>query len=199
MSATTTSTHGLTATGVPKMPFWLTILRIVALVLSLGVLIAAAYHLSLLGGWSQYYVGSNPAGFLIFDSIFTFLILGGMLAAEFFAPHMYLRLLFVGALILDAIFWLSAWAWAASWASNYYSIYNAAGFGLYAELQAWGASMLAGSVLGAFTWVVIIVITVFFVKACMDSPQDSSFSPRAPTDPEMGPPKQEGVSQPQYA
>ncbi|KAJ4205154.1 hypothetical protein NW767_003944 [Fusarium falciforme] len=122
-----------------------------------------------------------------------------MLAAEFFAPHMYLRLLFVGALILDAIFWLSAWAWAASWTSSYYSIYNAAGFGLYAELQAWGASMLAGSVLGAFTWVVIIVITVFFVKACMDSPQDSSFSPRAPTDPEMGPPKQEGVSQPQYA
>ncbi|KAL6354581.1 hypothetical protein LRP88_11924 [Fusarium phalaenopsidis] len=187
MSGTTTSTHGLTVTGVPKMPFWLTILRIVALVLSLGVLIAAAYHLSLLGGWSQYY------------SIFTFLILGGMLAAEFFAPHMYLRLLFVGALILDAIFWLSAWAWAASWTSNYYSIYNAAGFGLYAELKAWGASMLAGSVLGAFTWVVIIVIIVFFVKACMDSPQDSSFSPRAPSDPEMGPPKQEGVSQPQYA
>lgn len=47
--------------------------------------------------------------------------------------------------------------------------------------------------------VVIIVITVFFVKACMDSPQDSSFSPRAPADPEMAPPKQEGTSQPQYA
>jgi hypothetical protein len=74
MSATTTSTHGLTATGVPKMPFWLTILRIVALVLSLGVLIAAAYHLSLLGGWSQYYVGSNPAGFLIFDASHTHIL-----------------------------------------------------------------------------------------------------------------------------
>jgi hypothetical protein len=47
--------------------------------------------------------------------------------------------------------------------------------------------------------VVIIVITVFFVKACMDSPQESSFSPRAPADPEMGQPKYEGTSQPQYA
>jgi hypothetical protein len=65
---------------------------------------------------------------------------------------MYLCLLFVGALILDAIFWLSAWTWAASWTSRYYSYYNAAGFDLYAELQAWVASMLAGSVLGAFTW-----------------------------------------------
>ncbi|RSM03961.1 hypothetical protein CEP52_007097 [Fusarium oligoseptatum] len=170
MSATTTSTHGLTVTGVPKMPLWLTILRVAALVLSLGVLIAAAYHLSLLGGWSQYY------------SIFTFLILGGMLAAEFFAPHMYLRLLFVGALILDAIF-----------------LAFRLGMGRFLDFEAWGASMLAGSVLGVFTWVVIIVITVFFVKACMDSPQDSSFSPRAPADPEMGQPKPEGMSQPQYA
>jgi hypothetical protein len=49
------------------MPLWLTILRGVALLLALGVLIAAAYHLSLLGSWAQYYGGSGPAGFLIFD------------------------------------------------------------------------------------------------------------------------------------
>lgn len=71
MSSTTTSTRGLTVTGVPRMPFWLTILRVVALVLSLGVLIASAYHLSLLGGWSQYYLGSSPAGFLVFDASHT--------------------------------------------------------------------------------------------------------------------------------
>jgi hypothetical protein len=65
--STTTSTHGLTVTGVPKMPFWFTILRGAAIVLSLGVLITAAYHLSLLGSWAQYYGGSGPAGFLIFD------------------------------------------------------------------------------------------------------------------------------------
>lgn len=49
------------------MPLWLTILRGAALLLALGVLIAAAYHLSLLGSWAQYYGGSGPAGFLIFD------------------------------------------------------------------------------------------------------------------------------------
>lgn len=153
------------------MPLWLTILRGVALLLALGVLIAAAYHLSLLGSWAQYYGGSGPAGFLIFDvsylpslpnseqkqltpqkAIFTFLILGSMLAAEFFAPQLYMRLLFLGALVLAAIFWLSAWAWAAAWASDFYRVYDGSGLGRANGFDAWGASLAAGAALGAVTW-----------------------------------------------
>lgn len=63
----TTSTQGLTVTGVPKMSFWLTVIQGAALILSLGVLIAAAHHLSLFGDFLRFYGGSNPAGFLIFD------------------------------------------------------------------------------------------------------------------------------------
>ncbi|KAF4982746.1 hypothetical protein FZEAL_1699 [Fusarium zealandicum] len=147
--ATATSTQGLTATGVPPMPFWLTILRGIALLFALGTLIAAAYHISLLGGiYAAYFGGSGPAGFLIFDAVFTFLLLGPMLAAEFFAPQLYLRLLFVGALVLAAVFWLAAWAWAASWAATFYSHFDQVGYGF----GAWGASIAAGAALGAITW-----------------------------------------------
>jgi hypothetical protein len=61
---------GLIAVGVPVLPFWLLIVRGVAIVLSLGVLIASAYYLSInrnLGlGWALP-VNSGPPGFLIFD------------------------------------------------------------------------------------------------------------------------------------
>lgn len=72
-----------------------------------------------------------------------------MLASEFFAPQLYFRLAFICGLILAAIFWLSAWAWAASFASDLYRIY---GVGGYNDSNPWAASMAAGAVLGAFTW-----------------------------------------------
>ncbi|KAH7261484.1 uncharacterized protein BKA55DRAFT_561458 [Fusarium redolens] len=190
--STTTSTHGLTVTGVPKMPFWFTILRGAAIVLSLGVLITAAYHLSLLGSWAQYYGGSGPAGFLIFDAIFTWLVLGSMLASEYFAPHLYMRLLFFGSLVLTAIFWLSAWAWAASWAADFYRVYDDYGLGRANGLDAWGATLAAGAALGAVTWVLVVVFTVFFVRACLADPHGSSFSPRPQNDAEAAQPKPEG-------
>jgi hypothetical protein len=66
MTATTNGFNGLTAKGVPALPKWLLFLRIAIIVLSLGVLIAAAYNLSLFD--SAYLAGySGPAGFLIFD------------------------------------------------------------------------------------------------------------------------------------
>lgn len=67
-----------------------------------------------------------------------------MLAAEFFAHNLFIRIVFVVALALDAIFWLSGWAWAASLASAYN--------GVYGDADAYGASMAAAAALGAFTW-----------------------------------------------
>ena len=61
-------TSGIMATGPPTVPFWFTILRIASIVLSFGVLVGAAYHLSLFGKYSGLLAGdSGPAGFLIFD------------------------------------------------------------------------------------------------------------------------------------
>jgi hypothetical protein len=62
------SVNNLTVVGPPAMPSWLLILRIIIIVLSLGVLVAAAYNLSLFHGYANYLEGySGPAGFLIFD------------------------------------------------------------------------------------------------------------------------------------
>ncbi|KAH6996581.1 hypothetical protein BKA56DRAFT_666786 [Ilyonectria sp. MPI-CAGE-AT-0026] len=195
-TGTTTGTQGLTATGVPALPFFLTIIRGVILALSLGALIAAAYNLSLFGGYSSYLSGySGPAGFIIFDAIFTFLIVGGMLASEFFAPQLYIRIAFICALILDAIFWLSAWAWAASVASSFYSYYDGY-YGSSHTLDAYGGSLAACAALGAFTWVLVIVTIVFFIKACMASPQSQTFAPRTEVQAELGEAKVEGTVPP---
>lgn len=132
------------------MPFWLTIIRIVTIVLSLGVLIAAAYHVSLYRG-HVYYGDSGPAGFLIFDVVYTWILLGFMLVSEYWLPQFYYRIAFIGALLLAVIFWISAWAWAAavsSWLFKYYDGW----FGPQAGLDGWGASLAAGAALGAVAW-----------------------------------------------
>lgn len=184
-TATTTSgAQGLTATGVPAMPLWLTILRGVIITFALGVLIAAAYNLSLFGG-NSYYLSSysGPSGFMIFNAIFTWLILGLMFGAEFFAPQLYFRIAFVISLILCAIFWLSAWAWAASVAADFYSWYD----NWYSDstFSAYGGSMAAEAAIGAVNWVLIIVLIVFFIRACIASPQSQNFPPRTPAEAEL--------------
>ncbi|KAH6895231.1 hypothetical protein B0T10DRAFT_210941 [Thelonectria olida] len=198
MSTTTSGTQGLTATGVPAMPVWLTIIRGVIIAFALGALIASAYNLSLFGGNSYYLSGySGPAGFMIFDAIFTWLILGFMLASEFFAPQLYIRIAFIGALILCAIFWLSAWAWAASVASSFYSWYD----GWYSDntFSAYGGSMAAAAAIGAVTWVLVIVFIVFFVRACIAAPQSQTFPPRNPNEAELGESKPPHHEQPMAA
>jgi hypothetical protein len=149
--------------GPPPMPRWLLFLRIAILALSLGVLIAAAYNISL---WQDLVHADTPAGFLIFDAIFTFLILGCMLAFELFLHRFYYRLAFLVLLGLDCIFYLAAWSWAASWAGRWMS-FSSAGSTIYDQFA---GSIVACAVLGAFTWVLLLVLVYFFVRACLADP-----------------------------
>ena len=86
-----------------------------------------------------------------------------MLAFEFAMPNLYFRIGFIGALALNIIFWLSAWAWGASIASLYLGW---GGFDSSAGNK-WGSSLAAASALGAFTWYVTsltryIAVSQFF-------------------------------------
>lgn len=72
-----------------------------------------------------------------------------MLVSEFFAPNIFIRILFIVALSLDAIFWLSAWAWAASSAAAWNSYWDGS---VDDSADAYGASMAAASALGALVW-----------------------------------------------
>lgn len=157
--------NGLATFGVPRLPKWFLFLRIAVIVLSLGTLVAAAYNLSLYDEYITF--SSGPAGFLIFDvrlygtppqsitnsigdqAVFTWLILGVMIGFEFFVKHLYYRLAFVVFLTLDAIFWLSAWAWAASWAGRTAQLRYLGGGGYFDNFY---GSLTAAAVLGAFVW-----------------------------------------------
>lgn len=55
---------GVNSFGPPAMPKWLFFLRIAIIALSFGVLVAAAYNVSL---WQDLVPADTPAGFLIFD------------------------------------------------------------------------------------------------------------------------------------
>jgi hypothetical protein len=196
---------GLIAVGVPVLPFWLLIVRGAAIVLSLGVLIASAYYLSINRDFGGYVapIVSGPPGFLIFDVIFTWGILGTMIAFEFFLQKFYYRIVFFVLLILDVIFWLAAWAWSAERAAWYFggsTVYSSVwrkrdvvddilsdyDFGDLGDLtngspyspdystNKWGVSLAAATALGALTWVLVIVTTVFFGIACLREPDNET-------------------------
>ena len=84
--------------------------------------------------------------------IFTWLILGAMLVSEFFAPTMYFRLAFFVFLILDCIFWLAAWAWAAHWARWLDTVRRLTDSRADDFYKGFYGSITAGAVLGAFIW-----------------------------------------------
>ncbi|GKT70050.1 hypothetical protein ColTof4_02473 [Colletotrichum tofieldiae] len=69
----TNNIRGLMGKGVPPTPSFFAIVRVAVLVLSLAVLAACAYCLSLLGAYSSSYTG--PPGFMLFVvSLFPFAV-----------------------------------------------------------------------------------------------------------------------------
>src|SRR5262249_5262741 len=88
-------------------------------------------------------------------SVFTMLIFGSMIFTEMRAPYLHYRIVYVIVLCLLAIFWLSAWAWAASVASAYFAYYHGDYYyddDVDHEFTAYGASMAAGAAIGAVNW-----------------------------------------------
>ncbi len=73
-----------------------------------------------------------------------------MVATELFVPKFHFRIAYVVLIPLTCIFWLSAWAWAAQWASAL-GDYNWYG-GRDNWYNKYFGSMAAGAALGAFTW-----------------------------------------------
>ncbi|CAI0653983.1 unnamed protein product [Colletotrichum noveboracense] len=161
--------RGLMGKGVPPTPTFFSILRVAVMVLSLAVLAACAYNLSLLGGQASY---AGPPGFMLFVSLFTLLILGGAMALERFAPQFYFRLALLIAYGVNVLFWLSGWAWSASIASLFLgnTCIGSTCFGPTTEETRYGASMAAAAGVGAINWVMMIVVLFYFVKGCLADP-----------------------------
>ncbi|KAF6832785.1 hypothetical protein CMUS01_06800 [Colletotrichum musicola] len=164
------SIRGLMGKGVPPTPTFFSILRFAVLVLSLAVLAACAYNLSLLGGYSGSYTG--PPGFMLFVAIFTLVVLGGAMALERFAPHLYFRIALLIAYGTNVLFWLSGWAWSASIAALFLgdACIGSTCFGPTTEEKKYGGSMAAAAAVGAVNWVMMIIVLIYFVKGCLADP-----------------------------
>jgi hypothetical protein len=160
--------QGLIAKGVPPQPSWIIFLRIAILVLSVILLGLGAWNVSTVGSYGAA-VGVGAGGMVIFVTIFSFIVYGGATAIEMFAPHLFYRVAFLVGYILSIIFWLSAWAWSASWAS----LYLGTSYYYYGVSQ-FGVSSAACAGLGAVVWVLTIVNLAFFIKACLAAPNDDA-------------------------
>ena len=148
---------GLLQRGVPKgQPKWMFFIKIAILVLSLIILALAAYSISLFSSFIGYY-GSGAGGLLIFVTIKTFIVYGLVLFIETRAPQLFYRIIVLIAYIFSLIFWLSAWAWAASSAAAWLSIYDlGVDDGYYDGWKNEGGALAGCAALGAIVWYVFL-------------------------------------------
>ncbi|KAM0810526.1 hypothetical protein AB5N19_10875 [Seiridium cardinale] len=154
--------RGLMAVGPPQTPAWLLIIKGVILLLSVIVLALSAYALSLYNNY--YYYSGGAAGYLIFLVIKTWIIYGASIAIELKAPRYYYRLAFLIAYILSCIFWLSGWAWAASWASAFLA------YSIYGYDNKLGGAMAGCAAIGAIIWILAIVnLVMFIIASCREN------------------------------
>jgi lysylphosphatidylglycerol synthetase-like protein (DUF2156 family) len=97
-------------------------------------------------------------------------VFGGALAIERWAPQFYYRVGFLVGHILTVIFWLTGWAWAASWAAYILSFDNYDSYdSIRGAWKAFGQSIAACAGLGALVWVLCIIALVVHCWACMRS------------------------------
>ncbi|GKT45756.1 uncharacterized protein ColSpa_05937 [Colletotrichum spaethianum] len=178
----TNNIRGLMGKGVPPTPSFFAIVRVAVLVLSLAVLAACAYCLSLLGAYSSSYTG--PPGFMLFVSLFTILVLGGAMAAERFAAHLYFRIAVLIGYATNCLFWLSGWAWTASIAALFLgnTCIQSTCFAPTTEEKRYGGSMAGAAAVGAVNWyveilqrvdhvkVLMVIVLFYYVKGCLADP-----------------------------
>ncbi|KAK1635026.1 hypothetical protein BDP81DRAFT_322719 [Colletotrichum phormii] len=174
--------RGLMGKSAPPTPTFFSIVRIAVLVLSLAVLAACAYCLSLLGSYSSSYTG--PPGFMLFvvsrftdrtqryQSLFTLLILGGAMMVEHFAAHLYFRIAVLIGYGTNCLFWLSGWAWSASIAALFLGDTCVQGtcFGPTTEEKRYGGSMAGAAAVGAVNWVLMTIVLFYYIKGCLSDP-----------------------------
>ncbi|KAK7958474.1 hypothetical protein PG988_013322 [Apiospora saccharicola] len=150
---------GLTAQGVPPQPKWLIFIKGAIILLAAVILALAAYALSLYSDISYYYSAGAP-GYLLFVTIFSWVVYGAAIFLELKANQFYYRIAMLLAYILTCIFWLSSWGWSASWAAFLLASYD--GF-YYTGLHTFGSVMAACAALGAVTWVLCVINLIFFI------------------------------------
>ncbi|KAF8416689.1 hypothetical protein EV426DRAFT_625652 [Tirmania nivea] len=139
------------------LPGFVSIIRIVQLVLTLVILGLIGNTLNGFTGGTGITLGVEPLAFMIFCCVWTLLVNAYLLATPIFLPAAYNMWAHLGLEAIAWIFWLSGWAATASWASLWsaYSEYSG-------KIYSYWATAAAGAAMGAIMWILYTVTLVFF-------------------------------------
>ncbi|KAI0514852.1 hypothetical protein F5B22DRAFT_222482 [Xylaria bambusicola] len=166
------SSRGLIARGVPTLPKLFNYIVITIILLSVIILGLAAHARALSG---NYYYESGVPGFLIFASIWTWLVYGAVLAVAQYAPQFYYRIGVLVGQLLSLLFWIAGWTWAASWAAYTLSFDNYRSYEpIRGHWKTFGQTTAACAGIGALIWVLCVAALIIFCTACIRSPSTSN-------------------------
>ncbi|KAI2615770.1 hypothetical protein GGS26DRAFT_579159 [Hypomontagnella submonticulosa] len=159
---------GIVVRGAPPFPRFMFYVKATLIILSVAILALAAYATSI---EDDIYSSSGVPEYLIFLAIFTWIAYGVPIIIELAAPRFYFRLFVLTAYALGTIFWLTGWAWSASWAS--YALSSDNRDGTSSNGGSWmkfGSVMGACAGLGALSWVLSGIELTFFCLSCVRNP-----------------------------
>lgn len=145
--------------------------------------------------------GKDPLALMIYTSIQIFIVFGGSLVVQYLAPRLFFRVAVLIGYFLTIIIALAAWAFMASSAMDY-GEWNE----LYEEwlgptmdffltqtvdnpiTQIYAAEAAAAGAM-ALAWLLVVIETVLFVRACMVEPKTEVEQAQAASNPQGLPPQ----------
>ncbi|PWW76197.1 hypothetical protein C7212DRAFT_279134 [Tuber magnatum] len=155
---------------VVEQPPWLKFIRIAQVSLALLILALAAFALSAIPYGNTF----GTFGFNIFTCIFTFVVGSYLLLTPIKAPHLYNCWAALVLEIFGVIFWLSAFATLASWASlglltidnifdsDYFEEQKKEAEERYARYQAGWRCAGAAAGLGGIVWILFMITLITY-------------------------------------
>jgi len=183
---------GLMAKGPPPTPGFFIFLKIALGVLSFAVFIASCFNVAQLNGFFGVAYSAGAGGLGIWTCIFTFAFLGVEIFLGMSMHNLYLRIVFIIWLAFMFIFWLSTWADAAAGAA----ILSVCG-DFNDVCRKYGGSLAAIAAIGAFCWLIVIALLLFYVLACVrDTSASNNYQPNNQPNAELFAVKPDGTQQP---
>jgi len=113
---------------------------------------------AVINNFLKFGIGSpDVINFLLFCSIWTFLVLAYICFAPSFAPQLHNQYGVLGAEVVTTIFWFAGWVASAAWIAPWKSCLNDTTCG----------AAKAATAMGAFEWVAFMISSFLVVRAFM--------------------------------
>lgn len=145
----------MSTSHIVALPGFVTIIRVVQLVLTILVLALVGNTINGFGGASY---AIEPLSFMIFVCVWTLLVNAYLLATPLFLPVAYNMWAHLALECVSWLFWLAGFAAVADWASTWANIFS----GSTGKIFGYWATSAAGAAMGAINWILFTITLVFF-------------------------------------